>query len=297
MKENGIMLEEEGFETEIILENEGTLIYPEIEDLLITPTTERQIFDHKNSYGYDTVIVDAVQLQNKIVVPNEEKQIINADDGYFGLGQVVVENIQPAPLKPQHISFTRCKLSNIDETLRCIDTSNLTTMNQMFYMTSLTSIDLSNFNTSNVTNFESMFGSSSKLTSLDVSSFDTTKSTTFRSMFSDLGNITDLDLSNFEGVNVTDTSYMFNYCGKLTRIDLSKFTFENVTNITSMFYNCDKLMYLDIRSADFSKVTTMQTVFYDVPSTCEIIVKDQSAKDFIKKIYSNLKNVKMVSEL
>ena len=297
MKENGIMLEEEGFETEVILENEGTLIYPEIEDLLITPTTERQIFDHKNSYGYDTVIVDAVQLQNKAVVATGTQQIISADDEYFGLDQVIVEPIQPIPVKPQFISFYNCRLSNIDETLKQIDTSNITDMHYMFYMSSLTSINLSNFDTSNVTLFDSMFASCSNLTSVNLSNFDISNAIDISSMFSSTKKLTQLDLSHFIAPNVTNTRYMFNSCSELTYIDLSNLTFENVTDIRNMFNDCKKLMYIDLRSADFSKVTTSTSAFYNVPTSCEIIVKDQKAKDFILSVKSSMKNIKLVSEL
>ncbi len=49
--------------------------------------------------------------------------------------------------------------------------------------TSLTSLDLSNFNTSNVTNMNGMFGSCTSLTSLDLSNFDTSKVTSMINMF------------------------------------------------------------------------------------------------------------------
>jgi surface protein len=49
---------------------------------------------------------------------------------------------------------------------------------------SLTSVDLSNFDTSNVTNMEFMFRNCSSLTSIDLSSFDISNVTSMMSMFS-----------------------------------------------------------------------------------------------------------------
>ena len=47
-------------------------------------------------------------------------------------------------------------------------------MNVMFYnCNSLTNLDLSNFNTQNVTNMSRMFGSCKSLTNLDLSNFNT----------------------------------------------------------------------------------------------------------------------------
>ena len=48
----------------------------------------------------------------------------------------------------------------------------------------LTSLDLSNFITSNVENMDNMFSGCSKLISLNLSNFDTSKVTDMRFMFS-----------------------------------------------------------------------------------------------------------------
>lgn len=48
-------------------------------------------------------------------------------------------------------------------------------MSSMFEQTNLTSIDLSNFDTSSVTDMSFMFSSSQRLASIDLSSFDTSK--------------------------------------------------------------------------------------------------------------------------
>ena len=49
-------------------------IYPELENLKITPTMEEQIFNHKNSYGYDEVIVEAIVGEDLEVSPTKELQ-------------------------------------------------------------------------------------------------------------------------------------------------------------------------------------------------------------------------------
>ena len=81
-------------------------------------------------------------------------------------------------------SLTSLNLSNFD-------TSNVTNMNGMFtYMDSLTSLDLSNFNTSKVTNMSYMFSLSDiytpddKLEKIYVNNdFDTSKLVEFSYMF------------------------------------------------------------------------------------------------------------------
>lgn len=83
---------------------------------------------------------------------------------------------------------------------------------------SLTNLDLSNFDTSNVTTMSEMFSNTQSLTSLDLSNFDTSKVTTMNSMFQSCLNLKDLNLSNFDASKVTNVSLMFLNTGNLTNL-------------------------------------------------------------------------------
>lgn len=74
--------------------------------------------------------------------------------------------------------------------------------------TGLTSLSLSNFNTSSVTNMAEMFKSCNKLTDLSLSSFNTTKVTTMYCMFKDCKGLKYLSLSSFDMSNVTNVNGM-----------------------------------------------------------------------------------------
>ena len=66
-------------------------VYPPIEDLKVTPSKEQQIFNHENSYGYDNVTVEPINLQDKsITIKSNGTQEIVSDEGYDGLNQVKV---------------------------------------------------------------------------------------------------------------------------------------------------------------------------------------------------------------
>lgn len=67
--------------------------YPYLENLEITPTGGQQIFTHPDSYGYNEVKVDAINLQDKSVTPTQAQQIIFADIGYSGLNNVKIEAV------------------------------------------------------------------------------------------------------------------------------------------------------------------------------------------------------------
>ena len=74
------------------------------------------------------------------------------------------------------------------------------------------------------------------LLEIDVSNFDTSKVTDMSRMFYDLRNITSLNLSNFDTSKVTDMNRMFSGMSNLITLDLSNFDTSKVTTMMSMFY-------------------------------------------------------------
>ena len=162
---------------------------------------------------------------------------------------------------------------NLLKSIKCdnLDTSRVTKMRRMFYMgvnntsdTALTTLDVSKFNTANVTDMSYMFQGCSALTELDLSSFDTSKVTNMSSMFYECKSLTSLDLRNFDTRNVTDMSYMFymfNGNTALTKLDLSSFNTSKVTTMMGMFQGCTLLPELDVSNFNTSNVTNMQSMF------------------------------------
>ena len=158
--------------------------------------------------------------------------------------------------------FYNCTFPSLD--LSSFDTRNVTNMKQMFqYCDALTSLDLSGFNTSNVTDMSNMFDSCGALTSLDLSNFNTSKVTNMKQMFEYSRSLTSLDLSSFDTSNVTDMRDMFYYCRGLTTLNISSFNTSKVTDMSQMFENCNKLTTLDLSHFNTSKVTNMQSMFRD----------------------------------
>ena len=127
----------------------------------------------------------------------------------------------------------------------------------------LTSIEhLDYLNTEEVTDMYSMFNSCSSLTSLDLSSFDTYNVTDMSSMFGNCSSLTSLDLSSFDTYNVTDMSYMFGGCSSLASLDVSNLNTTNVTNMSSMFSDCTSLVELDLSNFYTIQVTDMSYMFF-----------------------------------
>lgn len=133
-------------------------------------------------------------------------------------------------------------------------------------MRSLTSLDLSNFDTSRVMDMGSMFASSSNLTSLDLSNFDTSKVTNMSNMFSTMFSLSSLNVSNFDTSKVTNMDYMFAYLYSLTSLNLSNFDTSKVANMSSMFYNSFGFTSLNLSNFDTSNVTNMNNMFSNMRS-------------------------------
>ena len=99
------------------------------------------------------------------------------------------------------------------------------------------------------------------LENLDLSSFDTSNVTNMQNMFLNNYKLTNLDLSNFDTSNVENMQWMFNGCNKLKNIDLSSFNTSNVKKMQSMFYDCISLTSLDLSNFNTSGVENMQSMF------------------------------------
>lgn len=171
--------------------------------------------------------------------------------------------------------FYKCPAKSLD--LSNFDTSNVIDMRWMFDECQAKSLDLSSFNTSNVTDMCGMF-CKCKAQYLDISTFDTSKVTDMHGMFCEC-QAQSLDLSNFNTSNATDMGYMF-YGFQAKYLDLSSFDTSHVTDMDSMFYEC-KAQSIDLISFDASKVTNTNNMF----DGCNTKIKATDTK--ILKAYKN----------
>ena len=180
-------------------------------------------------------------------------------------------------------------------TFENFDTTNVTNMEDMFYVTHIRDLyanlrkinGLNKFNTSNVTNMIGMFSGCSQVESLDISSFDTSKVINMHRMFEGCETIKTLDVSNFDTSSVEDMSYMFavrwsgttqetvNKPANLTEIiGLEKLNTSNVRNMQGIFSGCTNVTNLNVSNFDTSKVVFMRGMFEDCWSLASIDVSN-----------------------
>lgn len=241
--------------------------------------------------------------------------------------QVTSVIIQPG-VKTRESAKLFYGLSNCESmVLSNLDTSNSTTMNNMFRnCTKLKTLVLSDkFNTSNVTTMTYMFSGCSAIQSLELpESFDTTKvtsmgymfmdcnslaslifpdsvntssATSMRNMFNNCKSLVSLDLSGFNTSNVTGMESMFDGCSKLTSLNLTGFNTSNVRSMDSMFQGCSSLTSLDLMSFNTSKVTDMDEMFDGCSAIKTIKMSDSFNTSNVTRMYSMFNNCKALKTL
>ena len=235
------------------------------------------------SYNFPSTTISAAAVESKIEGKKETTTIadaagicytFDAETGTLTLkGNIVLEEIRGFKNKEAVNTITAEKgtvfpesceemfeyYSNCEKIdLSNVDTSNVTDMNAMFGVCKgLTSLDVSHFDTSNVTDMIGMFYNCYRLISLDLSNFDTSNVTDMNGMFYNCCSLTSLDVSNFDTSNVTDMSDMFRSCSGLTSLDLSNFDTDNVTNMKSVFSECVRLKCLTL-GVNFKNISLNQ---------------------------------------
>ena len=91
---------------------------------------------------------------------------------------------------------------------------------------------------------KSMFNGCCSLDNVNLSNFNTKNVTNMNKMFYGCSSLINLDLSTFNTQNVDNVEFMFSFCESLMFLNLSNFNIQNITsyfNKYSMFKGCKSL--------------------------------------------------------
>jgi len=195
----------------------------------------------------------------------------------IGSNNIIYANPSGSNLFSNLTNVTSIDLSNLD-------TSGIAGMNGMFendkVLTNIVFGD--NFNTSNATNMTAMFRGCNNLTELDLRMFDTSNVKSMYNMFAESG-IKNVNLSSFVTHNLDGGGMqnMFFNCTKLENLDLSSFDTSSITNFGKIFYHCTSLKSLNVSNFNTSNVTN----FYDMFNGCSSLKElDVSGFDTSKAV-------------
>ena len=283
MEEEIIVIEDDTEEEIITIEEAIEKVYPELQDKIVTPTTEEQkIKADSGIYGLNEITIEPVTNE---IDENIKSENIKSGISILGIEGNVVElvgeeiTIQPksyeqeiVPTAPAN-GFTKVKVeaqSGVDindymETnytggnylnfIKKVPNNILikgTSCNSMFAKFQTIS-EIPHLDTSKVIDMYYMFSNCSSLTT--IPQLDTSKVTNMYGMFYECSSLT--TIPQLDTSKVTNMNSMFSNCRSLTTIpqlDISK-----VTNMYGMFYNCSSLT--TIPQLDTSKVTNIQQMF------------------------------------
>ena len=141
-------------------------------------------------------------------------------------------------------------------------------------------IDLSSFDTSEVTNMYYMFGRCHFLSEVNLSNCQTDKVTNMSYLFNKCSTLKKVVFPNsFDTKNVENMSYMFNCCYDLEDIHFPKsFVTKKVKNLENMFSKCYKLEKLNLENFETYEVTNISYMFEQCYNLKEIIINPDKFK-------------------
>ena len=197
-----------------------------------------------------------------------------------------------------HYSLNNDYLHYIGNGINVTNLKGNTSCYCMFQNYKGTSLDLTNFDTHNITDMSYIFAYCSNLSYLNLSNFDTHNVRNMSFMFYECMNLKHLNLSNFNTHKVTDMVAMFYECINLKALDISKFDTSNVMYMERMFRKCENLKELDISSFCINDTKMLDDIFGDCKSLDTLKVSSDCLQFFLahkKFLLGNCGNVNIIS--
>ena len=130
-----------------------------------------------------------------------------------------------------------------------------------------------------------MFEDCENIIEIDLSCFDTRNVTDMKMMFFRCMHLKEIDLTNFNTENVISMEYMFSECYQLKHLNISSFNTKKVENMHSMFAYTG-LNYLDISSFDFNNCDITNIIGGSQLKT----IKMKKNNEIEKQLYEYIQN-------
>ena len=292
----------------------GKKVYPELENLVVTPSGEEQKFKSE-AYGYNEVTVKAVQSEELVIEPKAEEQNFTGLFSSVKVNKITGEILEINPtLEKQHFKGIYSEVtvnevtSNIDENIKAenikvgvnilgvdgsyegVDTSDATATPEDILKDKTAYVDnkkitgtIEEYNGSysgevvmlpTITNGYYLFYNGSRTEQMNELLSLCIGITNTSYMFRNCSSLAELDLSNLDTSNVTTMDSMFDSCSNLRELDVNNFNTRNVTNMNKMFSGCSNLRELDVNNFNTNNVTNMSYMFYNCSNLKELDVSN-----------------------
>jgi hypothetical protein len=150
-----------------------------------------------------------------------------------------------------------------------IDTSLLTNASLMFqYASRLKYVNMSNLNFKYVKSCSSMFAQCTKLEGVNFNGveFSINKVEDISGMFNNCAELKTVNISNMKSNSIKYMNSIFNNCRKLTHVDMSGIDTTNCCRFQKAFNDCINLNNIKLGKLDFSSDVNMAYMFYNCDS-------------------------------
>lgn len=253
----------------------------------------KEYVNNENFYTsyYRQNIVSATFVDTNEIPDNATESWDMSEDGKGGVMAWVIPTKDDSTKYDLYIGANGGVIANENSNSLFINFINLTNVNFNY-----------NFDTSNTTNMEFMFYNCISLTNVDLSSFDVSQVTSLAALFSmwDYQNDSQLTTINLEGWDtrqVTSLRDMFAYNPNLTTIiGIEDLNTENITNMHGVFFANRSLTSLDLSKWQTEKVTTMNGIVCDCQNLAELNLCSFNTKNAtdMTRMFTNTYNLKII---
>lgn len=205
-------------------------------------------------------VIETLNLEN-VKFTNSTVDLIRRCSS--SLSEINLDNVDTSLVTDMSNMFSG-KVNLTELNLSSFDTSSVTNMNSMFSETLFDCLDLSNFNISNVSNFECMLKNCKnlKVFKLSQSKFPPNETeVTMREMFSGCTSIEVLDLSNIKLKKIKTIEKAFYNMSSLKELNICNFRTNSDVSMSHVFYQAANLEILDVSNIDLSKTTDWHNAF------------------------------------
>ena len=150
---------------------------------------------------------------------------------------------------------------------------------------SLTEIDVSGWDVSNVVYASTVFDGCSSLTEIDLSNWDVSKFNSIKDLFKGCTNLRNVFMLNWNSSNCTSTYRTFRDCKNIKLLDFSNWDFKSVTTMNGMIYGCTSLETIIFNNIDLRSINdNYQLSSSSLPLLKNVIVKNSTATNINKLI-------------
>ena len=129
-------------------------------------------------------------------------------------------------------------------------------------------------------NCNTMFFNLKNIIKVDLSKFDSSQVTDIGCMFEQCNSLEYIDFTNFKTSTVTYMGWMFNYCISLKSINLNNFDTSKVTDMHNMFSNCHSLISLNINNFNLDNLKHYSNMFFNINSNLIYCIKNKNSSIF-----------------